>query len=302
MKRAYIKWTPTAKKQKIVLQVNAILKEYGDQNLLPMTTRAVYYQIIAKGWADAWWDDPKKANSPKSYGLLKGIVSKGRQAGFIDWDAIEDRGREVFGVNYVESPAQAFAAARNGYALDLWHNQPIRPIVLVEKDGQLGVIGRVCNDLRVDYTSCHGYSSQSALWRLGQRFQDHIARGQRPIVFHLGDHDPSGIDMTRDNQERLSLYAGVPVQVVRLALNRAQIDEYDPPPNPAKFSDSRSAAYVAEHGRSSWELDALRPDVIAGTIRDAVLRVRDPAKWSEALAEEADDKDRMDVLIEGMGA
>ena len=63
--------------------------------------------------------------------------------------------------------------------------------------------------------------------------------------------------MTRDIQERLQLFTGQDIEVRRLALNIDQIKRYNPPPNPAKLTDSRATAYVREYGNDSWELDAL---------------------------------------------
>lgn len=133
-------------------------------------------------------------------------------------------------------------------------------------------------------------NSQSEQWRAGRRFAGYIAKGQTPIVFHLGDHDPSGIDMTRDNRDRLSMFAGTPINVQRIALNMPQIEKYNPPPNPVKFSDSRAKDYEQEFGESSWELDALSPTVIKDLIEDAILRVRDRKKYDAMLKLEAEDK------------
>ncbi len=57
------------------------------------------------------------------------------------------------------------------------------------------------------------------------------------------------------------------VQVVRLALNMDQIREVDPPPNPAKVTDSRAKDYIARYGEESWELDALSPAYLGRLIK-----------------------------------
>jgi hypothetical protein len=49
-----------------------------------------------------------------------------------------------------------------------------------------------------------------------------------------------------------------------------QIDQYQPPPNPAKITDSRSTSYIAAYGDESWELDALEPQVIHALITEEV--------------------------------
>jgi hypothetical protein len=94
-------------------------------------------------------------------------------------------------------------------------------------------------------------------------------------IIYLGDHDPSGIDMTRDVKERLELFSYTDVYVHRVALNMAQIEEYNPPENPAKMTDSRADAYIAQYGESSWELDALEPRVLAQIVRDEVMSLVD---------------------------
>jgi hypothetical protein len=58
-----------------------------------------------------------------------------------------------------------------------------------------------------------------------------------------------------------------------------QIEQYSPPPNPAKKTDARYRNYVIEFGAESWELDALDPDVLAGLVEAAINRFRDPQKW-----------------------
>lgn len=104
--------------------------------------------------------------------------------------------------------------------------------------------------------------------------------------------------MTRDNQERLSIFAGVPVIVQRLALNMSQVEEFNPPPNPAKLSDSRSTDYIARYGDESWELDALSPRYIEDLIDGAVRRIRNEEIWNQSLAAENHDLEKIDILME----
>lgn len=275
----------------VITTVSKILDEYGRQNLV-LTVRQVYYQMVARGFLP---------NNDRSYKRLGSIVSDARLAGLISWTAIEDRTRFLRGLEHCESVAEMLERARHSYRIDLWHNQPWRPEVWIEKDALVGVIEQICHELRVNYFACRGYSSQSEQWRAGQRLAGYVQRGQRPIIFHLGDHDPSGIDMTRDNQERLSMFAGTPIQVVRLALNMSQIEQYSPPPNPVKLTDSRSAPYRERFGDESWELDALEPRVLRDLIRDAVMRVRDAALWDAAVSEEVADLRYLDDVISEAG-
>lgn len=260
---------------------NTIIEEYEGQGMA-ITLRQLYYQFVARGHL---------LNVKDNYGKLGTLISQGRLAGLVSWTAIEDRGRSLSGYQIFNGPEQAVTWLRERhYHTDLWADQPFRPEVWVEKHALEGVVGSICDELRVNFFAVGGYNSQSAAWRAGRRMARYIQKGQRPIVFHLGDHDPSGLDMTRDNQERLSLFAGSQIQVVRLGLNKDQIDFYHPPPNPAKFKDPRSAAYVREYGDESWELDALEPSALRDLIEEAVLKIRDEKAWDAALQQEAEDK------------
>jgi hypothetical protein len=275
----------------IIGKANEIILDYEGQGF-GLTLRQLYYQFVARGLL---------ANSDKNYDRLGNLISDGRMAGLVSWTAIEDRGRSLMGLNFHSGPDAAVKEARSEYRIDMWANQEWRPEVWVEKQALEGVIGSICNELRVNFFATKGYNSMSEQWRAGRRFAGYIHKGQRPIIFHLGDHDPSGLDMTRDNRDRLSIFAGVPIQVMRLALNMDQVQHYNPPPNPAKITDSRAADYIARFGNSSWELDALDPPTIHNLIRDAVEKIKDRKLWDEKLAEENEHKDRLDIIIEELG-
>jgi hypothetical protein len=140
----------------------------------------------------------------------------------------------------------------------LWDGQTFRPEVWIEKDAFLGVIEGVCREYRLPYFACRGNNSESEQYKAGKRFELDLANCLIPIVLHPGDHDPNGLDMTRDNRDRLAMFARRGVEARRLALNMDQVERYRPPPNFAKETDTRYPAYVKDFGERCWELDALR--------------------------------------------
>jgi hypothetical protein len=66
----------------------------------------------------------------------------------------------------------------------------------------------------------------------------------------------------------------------------AQVRKYNPPPNPAKVTDSRFEGYQREHGDESWELDALEPRVMGNLVRAAIAKYRDKKQWAADVARE----------------
>lgn len=269
-------------------QADRILQEYESRGMV-ITLRQLHYQHVARGLRE---------NTERAYSQLGDLVVDGRMAGLVSWTAVEDRARGLKSYSYWPGPHAALIQSRDSYRLDKWALQPYAPEVWIEKEGP---IEAVCAELEVDFFVVHGYNSASEQWRAGQRFSRYVSEGRVPIVIHLGDHDPSGLQMTEDNRRRLAEFAGVNIMVHRIALNMDQIDRYRPPPNPAKMTDSRAPAYVAEHGESSWELDALPPDVTIKLIRDAVMEIRDEGRWAEALEQENSDRLFMSDIIEAAG-
>jgi hypothetical protein len=242
-----------------IVQALKILEEYEAKGF-QLTLRQLYYQFVARDLI---------ANSDKEYKRLGGIVSEGRMGGLIDWDHLVDRGRNFLQRPHWSSPASIVKACAEQYSEDRWDLSDYRIEVWVEKQALEDIIARACRPYDVGYIACKGYMSQSEMWSAAQRLAEYEVRGQKTVILHLGDHDPSGIDMTRDIQDRLRTFRSN-AQVQRIALNMDQIDQYGPPPNPAKVTDSRAADYIEKFGHESWELDALEPEVITDLIQTEI--------------------------------
>ncbi|MCH8852340.1 MAG: hypothetical protein IID41_06755 [Planctomycetes bacterium] len=272
MKIAYIEKRFNSSTMPLIDSANEIIEEYLAKGFC-LTLRQLYYQFVARDLL------PNKQSEYKRLGV---IINDGRLAGLIDWEAIEDRGRNVQIPPSWSRPDDILDACAGQYQIDLWANQNYRVEVWIEKEALLGVISGVCQRLRLPHFACKGYTSQSEMWEAGRnRIGEYLGQGQIPIILHLGDHDPSGLDMTRDIRERLAMFAGEPIAVERIALNMDQIEQYGPPPNPAKTTDSRFASYAEQYGDQSWELDALNPEVLAALIEEHVGRYRNVELWAE---------------------
>jgi hypothetical protein len=60
-----------------------------------------------------------------------------------------------------------------------------------------------------------------------------------------------------------------------------QVEQYSPPPNFAKVTDSRYADYQERYGDDSWELDALDPQVLDNLITEEIGHHLDLTAWNE---------------------
>jgi hypothetical protein len=241
---------------------------------LKLTVRQLYYQCVARGWIE---------NNEREYQKIIRLLTDAREAGLFDWDAIEDRGREVVMRPCWTSPAEILEAAASSYHEDRWELQDVRVVVVLEKAALAGVVEPACKHLDTPLLAARGYSSATLFYEIAKgRICPALEDRQDVVVLHLGDHDPSGLDMTRDLRDRLSLYVRQGVNVQRVALNMDQVEAFQPPPNPAKESDKRFDAYRREYGDQCWELDALPPKELARLTREAIEEHIDWRQWAES--------------------
>ena len=317
--RTYVEKNFGAKALLTIQRANAIAQQYAAQGY-DLTLRQLYYQFVSRDWIP---------NKDTEYKNLGGVLNDARLAGLVDWNHIVDRTRNLEDLAHWESPDSIVAAIAEQYREAKWAKQPYHVEVWIEKDALKGILEQACEPLDVPYFSCRGYTSQSEIWGAAQRLGKKIRKDQKVRIIHLGDHDPSGIDMTRDIEDRLRMFIAqdvfdqpeMPVrdessdggfdkwevkenwqyatedhiEIERIALNLDQVRQYNPPPNPAKLTDVRARKYIQRYGAQSWELDALDPNTLTNLIQNAILEYRDEDIWAESAAKEDKGKTLLDL-------
>jgi hypothetical protein len=279
--------------------INDIVREYQRQGFV-LTVRQLYYQLVARDII---------ANTLQEYKRIAGIINDAKLAGLLDWDMIEDRTREFVRQTRWSGGPQILKAAAQGFHMDMWEGQCTRVFVIVEKEALVGVLERVCRRYDIPLLAARGYPSGTVLREFVEKdICTAVSSNQQPVILHLGDHDPSGLDMTRDLAERIRLFAGVylhgnvsdvhDIDLRRIALNMDQIRDQRPPENPAKTTDSRFRAYRKQFGDSSWELDALSPSFLESLIEEQVSVEIDDGPWEDRQAEIDDVKSRLTRVAE----
>lgn len=299
-KIAYEPDTMRASTREVALQARAICEQYRAAGY-SLTLRQLYYRFVANGLIE---------NTQKSYKRLGSIVNDARMCGIIDWNHLEDRTRDIEKRGQWDHPRDIIAAVAEQFHTDYWAQNDTHVEVWVEKEALADVVQQATWPYDVTSLACRGYMSQSEQWTAARRFLTYLYSGKRIVVIHLGDHDPSGIDMSRDNEERLRKFLehdyGCELdwrfEFRRIALTMDQVRQYNPPPNPAKVTDSRFVQYELEYGDESWELDALPPEVLTSLINDNLAEFMSADELAAAVAREDEYKRRIGLLLEEHGA
>jgi len=272
MKQRYIEKSFRQASLDLIDAMNAVLANYEAQGYT-LTVRQLFYQLVTTNTIE---------NTERQYKKVGALCRDARLTGLMDWDMIEDRTRSFVEKPHWTSGAAILQASADGYREDMWKHQGARVFCIIEKDALRGILEPVCNELDIPLMAARGYPSVSIMHSTAE---DRIIpnAGQYIIVLHLGDHDPSGLDMTDDIVKRLDLFSGRSAEVIRIALNMAQIEELKPPKNWAKLTDTRANDYIKKFGPSSWELDALSPDYLVQLVRSNAERFIDWDEWGKTL-------------------
>lgn len=282
MKEQFINVSFQKKSLALLDNCNDIIEQYQSQGLR-LSLRQLYYQLVSRNIIE---------NTERAYKNVGKLVSQGRLAGILDWKAIEDRIRVPRKVAEWDSPAQILNICIEQYRIPRWNDQDNYVELWCEKDALAGVLTPITEEYHVTLMINRGYSSQSAMKEAAERLQKADQRGKLASIRYIGDLDPSGEDMVRDVEDRLTLLTrgAFDFDVIKVAITPEQVAQYNPPPNPAKMSDSRAARFVAEFGQYSYEADALPPDVLDQIVRDEITSYIDFDVWEESI--EAEDRDK----------
>ncbi len=261
----------------LIEQITGVV-DYYESIEIKLTNRQLYYQLVGKDYIP---------NFLEIYKRICVFLTDMRYLGLIDWDSIEDKARVARKPNDWSSISSIIRAATQQYRLPRWKDQEYYMEMYCEKEAGINVLEAVSQKYHMHFGFNKGYSSAAAMRILAQRIGEQIEEhNKKVIILYFGDHDPSGLDMVRDINERITEfltegddYIEPLFEVVPVALTMDQIKEYDLPPNPAKLTDPRAKWYVEKFGKISWELDAIDAIELRRLAADAIFEYLDLDKY-----------------------
>jgi len=276
--------------------VNEIISQYD----IKLTVRQIYYRLIS---------DPYVLfqNTKSRYTQFDKMLVVARERGEVDYTSIEDRTREALGGDYGFDNPQDFLTKEieylkncwQDYKMEIWTNQDCKLEIWVEKDALANLINQVAEGFRVVVFPSRGYSSFTKVMECLERLEEYSDKER--IILHLTDHDPSGFDMTRDLEERLSAYGGDTIQIKKIGLTYEQIKKFNLKANPTKKKDTRAIEYIKQFGSDCWELDALPPLELQNLVVESIKKYIDFDAWDNRFGEEKEGKGWLIKKIKEMG-
>lgn len=238
--------------------------------LKPVTVRGLYYQAVISSTLPFITKDHDGERT--NYRAVQSRVQALRQEGLIEWDWVIDPSRTDYSFTRWNNPADFASTAPHYYRLDLWADQPFRPVVLVEKDGQVPVYRRHADHFGVDVWACKGYSSTTHLRTLAQSIEPCLHASQDVRFIICADFDPSGCDWPRAAEQEIRRHLGLSDHDTCIDFHRELVTLHDlhqlgpavalRTPNP---KDTRIKAWLEKYSftpttEAVVEMDAINPN------------------------------------------
>lgn len=243
-----------------LIRSHIIVALYEDQ---PMTVRQMFYRLVSKGVIG-------KTEGEYNATVCR-LLTQMRLDGTIPYGWIADNTRWMRKPHTYSSLEQALQRTAEAYRRSVWDNQAVYVEVWLEKDALAGVLMEETEPWDVPLMVTRGYPSISYLYGAAEAIG---AQGKPAYLYYLGDHDPSGLDIPRNVEQRLREFApGAAIHFDRIAVTTAQIAAFNLPTRPTKTTDSRAKGFVGE----SVEVDAIPPRDLRALVRERIEQHVDQA-------------------------
>jgi len=260
--------------EEIVEEALEVFKQYDSA----LTLRQLYYRLVSKHLFP---------NTINSYKRLSRVMVKAREQGDVPVNCLEDRSRRILGrgdtgyASAEEFLRRRIAGLKESYkefTMPMWDDQPNYVLVSLEKDALSRLVSDIANQYSVRTFPTRGYPSFTYVNRMATYIRNRL-KDKPTVVLYFGDFDPSGIDIERDLDDRLTKYDAGDFKVRRVALTKDQIEQYSLPPMPVKRSDARSEGFMESYGDQSVELDALDPNTLKLMVAQSIAGNIDLDLW-----------------------
>ncbi len=259
------------------------------------TLRQIFYRLVAALLIP---------NTETTYKSLSRATVLAREEHIIEPLSFQDRVRThtdgdygyLSPAEFVEEMLDQLRDSPDQYTRPMWTTQQQMPIIWLEKDALFTPVTEIASRYRVKVYAARGYSSFTSVYEAAQDIQ----RLMIPVkVLQLTDFDPSGEDMVRDLEDRLTRYGSlIQLELEKIALTSAQVSTLGLPPMPAKKSDPRYDRFAASYGDQVVELDALPPDELERIVSTAIEDLIDQGPWNAEIEKAKQEKEEVQKRID----
>ncbi len=257
----------------------ALAKQIVESYDTRVSLRQLFYRLVAAGSLE---------NTRAAYGELSNQTTRARESG--EFPELLDATRTVYQPYSYTGIEDALDSVAASYQLDHTTGQKHAIYLCVEKSTLVEQLKAWFGEYGVRIVAFRGYSSHS----LKEQIRSDVKQDGRPPVFiYSGDYDPTGLHIDQDFQDKLGY------DVRRVAINKAQVEEYDLVPAVAKETDPRIARMRASEGDAMQvELEALDPTDLRRLYEAEFFKWFNKKAYKAVLKQEDADRTKIRELVE----
>lgn len=225
--------------------------------IAPCTVRQTFYQATVRGVVD---------KDEAGYDMVQRALVALRRSGRIKYRQITDNTRWQIRPTTYDSLTDALQQTARLYRRAVWSDVDAYVECWLEKDALAGVVQPITAKYDVPLMVARGFSSLSFLHSAAEDIKN---LDKPAYIYHLGDHDPSGVCAGQKIEQTLRQFApDAEIHFERLAVLPEQIAAWKLPTRPTKKTDTRAKNFKGD----SVELDAVHPDQLRQLVESAILR------------------------------
>jgi hypothetical protein len=252
----------------------------------PMTVRQVFYQATVRGIIE---------KSEPGYIKVQTDLTLMRRAGALPYGWLVDNTRLQRKPRTFNGVEEALLNTAKFYRKDLWVDADAYVEIWLEKDALSGVIYPISSMYDVPLMVARGYASLSFLHSAAEYINGLVVP---TYIYHLGDHDPSGVNAGEKIEGTLMEMApDAEIYFERIAVTPRQIIEWNLPSRPTKTSDTRAARFDSDF---SVELDAIEPARLREIVRLAIEEHLPRDQFEVLKAAEESEREIITRLVGGL--
>jgi hypothetical protein len=277
--------------------LEAILRVLNQQrDYWPLSDRQIHYRLLGPDapLTHASKGNSRYANDKTSYRKLTDLLARGRIAGLIDWDAIEDVTRpthlhSAFS-NQGEFLRWQFSRFMKGYWRNKLQSQPYHVEIVAEKLTVQTILQKVAEEFTMPLTITRGMSSLPPKRQIRDRYI--LSRKDRLILLVVSDLDPAGDAIAEDLVKSFRRDFKISkIEAYKVALTIEQVEEFGLQPSmEAKDTSPTYEVFVERYGTTdAYELEAMDPSDLAALLERAIKGVIDMDLFNQELAAEQTD-------------
>lgn len=214
----------------------------------PCTVRQVFYRLVSAGVVGKTEGEYKRT--------VGRLLVEMRLRGEIPFRWIADNSRWMRKPDTYSSLDSMLRYSAETYRRSVWDNQDCYVECWTEKDAIAGILLQETRPWDVPLMVNKGFGSLSFLHEAAEA----ISEQRKPtFIYYFGDHDPSGLLIDKQIQNRLCEFApDAEINFERVAVTPEQITEWDLPTRPTK----RGSTHAKNFEGDSVEVDAIPPKTL----------------------------------------